>query len=72
MNRFKVGMDIYDVKHVIIVEKDWEASKMRSEVMWQDFCRRQGLATDTPYEAFSFGGPPFFSTFLKCERYSFA
>ena len=57
MNRFKVGMDIYDVKHVIIVEKDWEASKMRSEVMWQDFCRRQGLATDTPYEAFSFGGP---------------
>ena len=50
-------MDIYDVKHVIIVEKDWEASKMRSEVMWQDFCRRQGLVTDTPYEAFSFGGP---------------
>lgn len=30
---------------------------MRSEVMWQDFCRRQGLVTDTPYEAFSFGGP---------------
>ena len=44
-------MDIYDVKHVIIVEKAWGASEMRSEVMWQDFCRCQGLATDTPYEA---------------------
>ena len=57
MNRFEVVMDIYNVKHAIIREKNQEASEMRSEVMWQDFCRRQGLAKDTPYEAFSFGGP---------------
>ncbi len=31
-------------KHAIIREKNQEAIEMRSEVMWQDFCRASGLA----------------------------